>query len=65
MQLLYTLLCAFYGNYCVCYLYAFIPVREFLYVVNVFILMMLFQYLKRGYKQKNRPKYFEICMDAF
>ena len=54
VQLLYILLCAFYGNYCVCicnntnYLSAFIPIREFLYVVNVFILMMLLKYLKMG-----------------
>ena len=33
--------CAFYGKYYV-YLCAFIPMREFLYVVNVFILMILY-----------------------
>ena len=36
MQSLYILLCAFYGNY-YAYLCVFIPIREFLYGVNVFI----------------------------
>ena len=34
MQSLYIFLCAFYDNYYV-YLCAFIPMRKFLYVVNV------------------------------
>ena len=51
MQWLYILLCAFHGNYYV-YLCVFILIRKFLYVVNVFIPMMVFKYLKRGYKQK-------------
>ena len=41
MQLLYILLCTFYGNFYV-YLCAFIPMGEFLYDVNVFIPMRLF-----------------------
>ena len=51
MRSLYILLCAFYGNYYV-YLCVFIPIREFLYFVNVFILMMLFKYLKKEVQTK-------------
>ena len=47
MQSLYILLCAFYGNYYV-YLCVFVAMRKFLYVVNVFILMSRFEYLKKG-----------------